>query len=378
MNMDEKIRITFLAASLQVGGRERQIQSLLAAISKNDNYFIELIILNSSFFYTNVNELPVKVTNLDVKAIKSFRTFGLLYKYLKTNRPHIIHACDEYVAFLALPIAKIIGVPFINASLRHGRVKLNLRHLLRKLFYHLSPFIIANSYAGLRANNLSSNANRIVIYNVVEESYFEAALPLEEVFIKEVQDIHSLSDSKMPVLLSVSRLHSVKDYDTVFKALSLLKRDTSFKYIIVGDGPSKSIIERQIAEYNLSDYVILAGQKTNVGCYYQISDVFIHSSKSEGCPNVVLEAMLYALPVIATDTGGTAEILKNGITGLLFPFKDSECLFKLLHSIINDVGFSKRISKEAKEYVKSNHNENVISAQYYSFVNQILNVKNDN
>jgi len=132
------------------------------------------------------------------------------------------------------------------------------------------------------------------------------------------------------VLISVGNFVPYKDYFTILKALKKLKEvNNSFHYIILGDGHLRSIIEEKINEYDLKDYIKLVGHIENVWDYLRVADIFIHSSKGEGCSNAILEAMYAGLPVIASDVGGVPETVYPG-SSMLFPYKDHEALYRCL------------------------------------------------
>lgn len=365
-----KTKVAFFAFSLkQAGGRERQVVSLIKALAHNEKHEIELVLSDKLVFYNEVFSLPIKISYINTNNKNLIRNYSFYYKHLIKSKPDIIHACDEYVAFYLLPIAWLLNIPFINASLRHGRVRFHLRHLIRKFTYKFSPHIIANSYAGLHANGLSPNEKRIVIYNVVDD-----ALLLKKESSQNASgsiDQHT-KNNPCYTFLSISRLHKVKDYETVFKALSWLKKSIDFNYIIVGDGPNKQQLEKQIIQYDLTDKVTLVGENKDVVKFYKMCDVFIHSSYSEGCPNVVLEAMLLSRPVIATNTGGTKEIIKNGENGVLFPLKNAKVLYEKLLQLVSSSNLRAELRGRARVYVEQNHNAKTIGDSYIAFLHKVI------
>lgn len=367
-----KTKIAFVTFGLGAGGRERQIVSLLHSIAFDENYSVELILLSKQVYFEEVFDLPIKIHFLNSRKVKSLRNYSVLYRLIKKSKPDIVHACDEYAAFYILPISKILKVPFINASLRHGRVKLHIRHIIRKMTYWFSQYIIANSHAGLHANGLKAGKKRIVLYNVIEKRFFENENQKEPSILNEKLNWNTKNNNNEYVFLSVSRLHQIKDYETVLKALFMLKDNFSFIYLIAGEGPDKHFIESKIAQYELADKVFLVGATKSTKALYDRCDVFIHSSLSEGCPNVVLEAMLFGKPVVASDVGGTREVVKDNENGLLFPAKSPELLAEKLKYLLGNNQFRNELGKRAEVYVLEKHNSIRIGGEYLSFIEKIV------
>ena len=100
-------------------------------------------------------------------------------------------------------------------------------------------------------------------------------------------------------------------------AQELVCQRENVKFILIGIGPDRDKLERFVVEHGLSDAVIFAGFRQDMINVYNGLDLVVQSSYTEGMPNVVLEALLMEVPVIATDVGGTAEIIEHERTGVL-------------------------------------------------------------
>ncbi|WP_201582639.1 glycosyltransferase [Psychrobacter jeotgali] len=115
------------------------------------------------------------------------------------------------------------------------------------------------------------------------------------------------------VILAVGRFNEQKDYPNLLKAISLLKEETTypFKVIIAGDGELRDTIENKVNNLGLKDEVLLLGRRTNIPELMSAADLFVLPSKYEGFGLVVAEAMACRCLVVATDSGGVAEVLNN-------------------------------------------------------------------
>jgi len=158
------------------------------------------------------------------------------------------------------------------------------------------------------------------------------------------------------VVLSVGRLSREKAQIDLLEALKLLcetKPDISLRLIIVGDGPERSRVEA-VAD-SLGGHVIFAGQVSDVWPFYAIADVFALPSLSEGSPNVLLEAMVANLPIVATAVGGVPEILVHGVSGLLVPPHRPDALASALRDLLEDPERASEIGRQARAAVEARH-----------------------
>lgn len=165
---------------------------------------------------------------------------------------------------------------------------------------------------------------------------------------------------KIKNLVFVGRLISGKGVQDLLKSIVKFK---NLKLTIVGDGPNRKELESLTKELNLSKRVKFVGEKKRKDAlqYIAKSDLFINPSYSEGLPTTVLEAGLIGTPVIATDVGGTSDVIENKKTGLLIKEKSVEEIEVAIQYMINNekkrILFSKRLMKQ----VKSNFDwENIV------------------
>ena len=112
---------------------------------------------------------------------------------------------------------------------------------------------------------------------------------------------------------------------------------------MVGDGPDRPEVEAEIRALEISDAVELAGYARDVPDLLAAADVFVLSSRSEGAPFSILEAMAAGLPVVATDVGGVGELVADGETGLLVPAGDPARLAEALRSLLADAALRRRL-----------------------------------
>jgi len=174
------------------------------------------------------------------------------------------------------------------------------------------------------------------------------------------------------IILSVGRLAEVKDHRNLISALALLKgkgRD-DFHLVLVGDGELRGTIEEQVKTNGLYQHVTFAGTRTDVDRLLPGADLFVMSSKSEGLPMSILEAMACGLPVVSTNVGGVSEIIEDGKSGTLVPPGDPVPLAAEISRILNNSELGKQLGcnarKRAERYLSSDKMVRDYSALYLS------------
>ena len=138
------------------------------------------------------------------------------------------------------------------------------------------------------------------------------------------------------VALTVGRLDPVKDYAGLVRAFAqVVPRRPDARLVLIGDGPERPVIERAIAECGLGSAVLLAGHREDVHALLPAADVFVNSSEFEGVSLTILEGMAACLPVVATDVGGTPEIVSPA-TGVLVPARNAGALAAAILALAAD------------------------------------------
>jgi glycosyltransferase involved in cell wall biosynthesis len=120
---------------------------------------------------------------------------------------------------------------------------------------------------------------------------------------------------------------------------------------LVGEGPERARIEQLCRSLNLADSVTLVGQQNDTSPYYGIADVFLLPSHSEGCPNVLLEAMAAGVPVVATAVGGIPEVVTHGRDALLMQKHDQAGLAQATVDLLKNQQLRDRLVSSASEII---------------------------
>jgi glycosyltransferase involved in cell wall biosynthesis len=175
----------------------------------------------------------------------------------------------------------------------------------------------------------------------------------------------------------VATLTPAKGHDTFLRAASeLVHRGSSTKWAIVGDGPLREELESLAVSLGLSDRVTFFGFQRIVSNYLAACDTLVSSSRDyEGHSNSILEAMALGVPVVATDVGGTSELVKDRVTGYLTPVDDIEGLISTIEHALDDHQETARIVEQARSMVEDRFSQDRMVADYQELYEDLIAAK---
>lgn len=203
-----------------------------------------------------------------------------------------------------------------------------------------------------------------------------AILPDSFVAKKHLLDDFSLRAEDFVIVLPGRLVHE-KGHRFALEALSLLKkRGISPLLLIVGDGPLAKEISVDVEKRNLSSRVILH-PGVNQPRLYEImagADLIIMPSIHEGWPLVAAEALGLAKPLIATKVGGISEIIKNNITGMLIPPRDSEALASSIEHVMKSPEESQRMAQAGRRHVVENFTPEILANRWACQYNSLFEI----
>lgn len=182
---------------------------------------------------------------------------------------------------------------------------------------------------------------------------------------KESLSVEEKEKVKEKYILSVSRLDNVqKDYYTLLKAMKIVKEaGEKIKLYIAGEGPGRLKIEEWIDELKLRDQVELLGYQSNPHVWLANSEFFVHSSRYEGLPGSLVEAMICEKVIVSSDCPtGPNEILRGGECGVLLKIGDSEGFAEAILKLLKDDGLKKEFLNISHDRVKS-FDKNIVTLE---------------
>lgn len=324
------------------GGAERVMVNLAAGLAARGLH-VDLIVARSEGPYLSL--VPPDVRLIDLHSRRSLTSLPGLARYLRRERPDALLAAmgtSNLIALGARTLARFRGrvvlSVHINLSVHYKNAEGVAGRLFPLLFRWLYPtadaIVAVSEEAALdlrQAFRLPPDRVRMIYNPVVSPGLLlKMAEPVE----------HSwFAPGQPPVVLSVGRLCPQKDYLTLIRAFARVQAQTSARLVILGEGPDRAALEAAVIELGLTDAVSLPGFVLNPYAYMARSATFALSSRWEGLPTVLIEALACGARVVSTDCpSGPREILRDGLYGTLVPVGDPAALAAALEASLQARG----------------------------------------
>jgi len=267
-------------------------------------------------------------------------------RLIRRRGVRIVHGTDFVTNFLGLLAARLAGARMVvnRVDLGHERPGFGpLRRRVEKLVSARADVVCANAEAVARlciSQEGCSPERVVVVRNGIDLRRFdELAARAAEGPVPEGG----------PIVAVVANLWPVKDHRTLIEAAALVQRRIpDVRFALVGDGPERDHLQRLIGELGLRDAVHLLGTRYDVPAILARSSAFCLPSRAEGLSNAIMEAMAAALPVVATDAGGNAELVRHGSTGFVVPIGDAASMAARLVDVLSDPRLARQMGRRGR------------------------------
>jgi glycosyltransferase involved in cell wall biosynthesis len=355
---ERKVKVLYVIGTLDIGGTEGQLVQLVTRLDRR--YFEPVVCcLTSSGPHHRTLEaagIPVKIIGFEGfrmfrRPVQVARELSRLVRFLRAERPAIVHAFLFWAYVIGAFAARAARVPVVIASRRSlGCFKEGvLHHLwLERLATRITDVIVANSEAVkadvVRQERVAAARVR-VIHNGVDPG---PPVPSIERGLGEHLGIPSDSSA----VGVVARLIDYKGHRYFLQACCAVRqRHPRAVFLLVGDGPEAAPLVARVRELGLDAVVRFLGTRMDVARILTVLDVVVLPSLEEGFPNVVLEAMAAGKPVVASRVGGVPEAVVHGETGLLVPPADPQALAEAIATLLDDPARAQRMGRAGRDRV---------------------------
>ncbi|MFT3848105.1 MAG: glycosyltransferase family 4 protein [Propionivibrio sp.] len=267
----------------------------------------------------------------DKLKFNAFRLFALRHALTEVRPDAVISFMDStnVLTVLAATSRRYATILSVRNNPKFRRLPLMWR-LGRRLTYRFATAVVAQTEGAAQWIRAETSARVCVIANPVR-SVKQSDAPREQ------------------FILAVGRLVPEKGYDLLIRAFARVASTfPDWKMIILGDGPLRAPITDWIDQAGLVGRVEMLGITRDVDAWFSRCGLYVHSSRSEGFPNALIEAMAAGAPVLGCDCDyGPGEIIENGVSGLLVPAEDEQALAEGLASMIADDALRARLGQQA-------------------------------
>ncbi|RCT54252.1 glycosyltransferase family 4 protein [Winogradskyella sp. KYW1333] len=326
-----KKKIAFVIGALTAGGAERVISTLSNEFISDFNVTI-ITFRKTEPFYRLDHAVTVISCFDEISQPNSFlESIKLNYKIYKRITQIVKDLnIDLLIGFITQANIKTVlaakknKIPCIISE-RSDPFKSDIPRfwlILRKLIYPRANSIVVQTKKVKEIyQKMLNHENIVVVPNPISTDFTELAT-------SEVK--------KEKIILSVGRLNNDKRHDLLIKAFKTLS-PKDWKVLIIGFGSNKSKLQKLINDLDLSHQIEIKSNIKNIEDYYRRASLFIFTSRAEGFPNVLLEAMYFKLPCISTDCNyGPSDIITNGQDGFLIPVDNQSRLVAKMDQVIKD------------------------------------------
>jgi glycosyltransferase involved in cell wall biosynthesis len=331
---DAPCRLGFVIGQMTRGGAEGQLAHVVQQLPR-ERYEPLVYCLSAATepIGTVVAASGVVVRSVVGSAVHRIRQLAW---HLAEDRIDVVHSW-LYLANAALAGARLTArVPPMITSARNCKVQSSVNWLANVLAFRCSRAIVANSQdvATYIVRHYGAPRARIrVIPNAIDVERFHPAAERNGV----------------GPIVTAGRLVTQKNHALFLRAAAQLAREMpEVRFVIVGDGPLRPMLEREALAAGIADRVRFAGERGDVEAILRTASLFWLTSRWEGMPNVVLEAMASGVPVVATDVGGTREIIRSGRDGFIVP-ADGSAFVSHSRTLLSDVSLRQRMAAAARE-----------------------------
>lgn len=339
---NERKKIAFYIGSLRKGGAERVFVNL-AEYFQGEGYRVVMV---TQYQKEEEYDLPDGVerilSEIEEEKVSPSRVLNFLRRLHKLHviwreqKPDLVLSCigkNNFMAAVTTMGTKTKAVVSVVGEAKEEYPTRGMRVLADVLFSHAAGVILQTERSrGFFCRKVGERA--IILPNSLNPAFIRPRY--EGVREKEI--------------VSVGRMDANKNHEMQFRAFAALKdKYPEYTLVIYGDGELRTYIEETADRLGIAGQVSLPGVVPDVAARICRSSLFLLTSYSEGVSNALIEALALGLPVIATDvpSGGTEELMEDGVNGLVIPTGDQEALERAMDRLLGDPAYADRLGREA-------------------------------
>ena len=365
-------RVAHLVYDLIRGGTEGQCARIAMGMASLDQVHHVAVFHRRGFFWADVEEACGPIYELPIRhlirasTVREVRRFA---DWLRTGQFDLLHTWDADAAIFGQFAAGLAGIPLVTSRRDLGEIyPLHKRLLLRR--------------ADRQAVAIVANARRIQMH------FEQGGVPRGRIIVlpnlldlQERDQLARISFAHREHLLPgrrmvvVNRLDPEKNTGLLIQALPVVRRVIpDAVLLVVGDGPEMSMLRDLASSLGVSEAVDFIGENMDVPALLTCCEAGALVPRSnEGLSNTILEYMAAGLPVLATDCGGNAELVKNGETGCLLPLQATpEETAMAWISLLDAPEQSAQLGKNGRLYVEQNHAPDLVLERFRQFYESVI------
>ena len=324
------MRISYILDTFRGGGKERRCLQVIQGLNRAGVIDIQVVIVNNDVAYKELYETTAKIEIIDRKnrGLGQIQTAKELFQLLKGFQPDIVQAWGLMSAGVVLLVKPLMKFRFIASYVADADTPTGVNGLINRCCNLVCDKIVSNSKVGLAAYH-TPRSKGVVIYNGFNEARF--GNKIDKSAKKRQLDINTPF-----VVAMVAMFWKNKDWQCyIDTAKRIIKQREDITFLAVGKGPQWDEYNSQIKEEERS-LIKMLGRRDDVDELMQVCDLTVLTSNhGEGVSNSIMESMAWGVPVVASNSGGTCEIIEDNVNGKLIDEQTPERVGTLITELID-------------------------------------------
>ncbi|MCH8290361.1 glycosyltransferase [Candidatus Poribacteria bacterium] len=345
----KQVGILTIVGDIKMGGMGRVIYRLATRL-KHKYRLAVWCLLSGGYFADELQKEGVEVRVLRRQSWRHPLNLIRLANQMRQGRFQILHSHGDDASTIGRVASLIAGMPIRVVHLHTAHWLPSERSkkqvTINKFLSAFTDEIIACSHAGrtYTINDEHIHPGRVTtIHNGISVERFNVSSTRHQPTLGITPET--------PVVGTIARLEFVKGHEYLFEAAKIvLKQFPQTRFLIIGDGPRRTELERLVAELDISSNVIFLGIRFDVPELLSLCDVFVlPTSIREGLPLVLAEAMAASKPIVGTRVGGVPEVIVDGETGFIVPPKDTQALADKILLLLQNPTVARRLGDAGRQ-----------------------------
>ncbi len=335
------MRCLIIITRSELGGAQRHVLELLRDMGQRHQ--LMLACGDSGWLVDQARQMGIPcivVPDLvhPLHPVKDFSAFRFLCAFIRKWRPDVVHAHSSKAGVIARIAARAAGVPSVFTA--HGWAFQPSYPAVRRVIA-LTIERLAASISGGPIICVSRFDRDLA----VARHFPRAQLRLAHNGLPDLEEVDGVDCGDVNRVLMVARFSAPKDHESLIRAAVLVPK---IHLQLIGDGPDQQRMLKLANMLRLSDRCHFHGAVDDVPRRLRGAGIFVLSSRTEGLPVCIIEAMRAGLPVIASAVGGIPELVEDGVTGILVPPADPAALANALARLVEDPELARSMGKAGR------------------------------
>lgn len=352
-----------MVESLERGGLERVVVTLARQQASAGHDVAVACLFVEGVLAPELRAAGIHVSCLHKRPGVDLRAIAALRALYRSERVDIVHSHNAVANYYAAAAAVGSTVRLVNTRHGMGAQASGRKERLFKLSVARTDAVVAVCRAARKmfaANRLAPDAKLQVVLNGID---LQGQVPGAMQAAQARRDLNL--DVGDFVIGTVGRLNGAKNHRRLLDAFALLRRNRSAsRLVIIGGGELHADLERHAAHLGLGTAVLFAGDRSDARSLLPAFDLFAMTSDTEGYSLALLEAGAAGLPCVVSDVGGNAEIVQQGVTGLVAASNDPAAFAAGFERLAHDTDLRHRMGRQAREWVERHGSASAMAADY--------------